>query len=209
MVTSARFDEIKDYFEPLNALPTLILPQAFLLVQHGFEEMNLASMKYPSVFSSLIRTSAREVLEKEPLEDWLLDTHTDRLHLIHKSGIRVRFLKKIKYGNGLPPAGNNIARQSDWLQPPLEGQKDLFGDTLRDLRFVVGWQYHEQTFTCSLFHPISTGTIQQGTKADINIQLGVDDSTYRAAEFKVSEENELLVANANFISMKNMQNQRK
>lgn len=95
MVTSARFDEIKDYFEPLNALPTLILPQAFLLVQHGFEEMNLASMKYPSVFSSLIRTSAREVLEKEPLEDWLLDTHTDRLHLIHKSGIRVRFLKKL------------------------------------------------------------------------------------------------------------------
>lgn len=200
METSQALEQVKELLLPFNTVPNTVLPFAQNRVQECFKTMDIDTFKYKKEMSSLIRTLTREYFEKHPFNDWILDKHTDRLHLVHKkTGATVRFLKKTDFGNGLPKAGHNIARINAWEQPSIY-EKDIFGEDVSNILFVIAWSFSDNKFSCTAYHPIGTGNKGVNTPSDMMIQLGIDDSLYREAKFTAaSEENELFMPQANTI----------
>lgn len=192
-------NELHNLLSPFNTLSLNALPTARNLVTKSMEGMGLDRVKYCKQYADLFLARLRENIDSDPLNNWILDKHTNRLHLTHKSGsVTVRFLKKTQFGNGVPHAGRNISRKHAWFQPKLETSEKspgLFDDKL--VNIIIAWEDDGERIISTAYHPINKGKYKEGAPYDFSIPLGLDETEYANLSFSSEPQNEILIPEAN------------
>lgn len=205
MSNVATHDQLEEIFHAFDNIPQTVLPYAYNRATDGFTAADLSITEYAKNFSYLMSAAMRDYIKHNPYDGWQLDTHTDRLHLIHKAtGMKVRMLKNICHGTGIPAAGSNFARRREWQQAPLGQSTDIFGLPVYSYQtFILAWQCLNNNFSAIICHPISTGNYHTGAYADLTIHLGKYGENSINSQFPDIHENRILIPSTNIIVNEN------
>lgn len=186
---------IRDAVRPISHTLYDSLAEAHTAAKDALPDSTIR--KYPFKFPIEVRTQFRDKLDAIALPfPWVVAGNTAQMaqtFLEHPDqGIRLRFLKESRNGNGVPPAGKNSSRRNSWKQPALFSTADLAEiQPMPDrkacdiIEYLLLWdQPQRDELSMRLVHTTEAGIYGRPVSCDVDFLIKDEGTLFDTLAFK-------------------------